>query len=301
MSEARKIVECVVNYSEGRDMDKIEKIVDPYRQAENVKLLNYEADKDYNRVVVTIMGEPEAVKNSVVESVGIAAELIDMTKHEGQHSRMGATDVVPFIPIKNMSMAEAVELAKETAKAINEAHDIPVFLYEKAASTPARENLAKVRKGQFEGMPEKLQDPEWHPDFGKNEIHPTAGVTAVGARMPLVAYNIDLDTQNVEIANKIARAIRHSGGGFRYIKAGGVEIKERGITQVTMNITDYTKTSVYRVFETVKMEAKRYGVNVLGSEVVGLVPMEALIDSAAYYLGLYGFSMDKVIETSLME
>ncbi|MCT4595003.1 MAG: glutamate formimidoyltransferase [Anaeromicrobium sp.] len=301
MSDIRKIVECVVNYSEGRDMDKIEKIVDPYRKAENVKLLNYEADKDYNRVVVTIMGEPEAVKNSVVESVGVATELIDMTKHEGQHSRMGATDVVPFIPIKNMSMAEAVELAKETAKAINEAHNIPVFLYEKAASTPARENLAKVRKGQFEGMAEKLQDPQWHPDFGKNEIHPTAGVTAVGARMPLVAYNIDLDTQNVEIANKIARAIRHSGGGFRYIKAGGVEIKERGITQVTMNITDYTKTSVYRVFETVKMEAKRYGVNVLGSEVVGLVPMEALIDSAAYYLGLYGFSMDKVIETSLME
>jgi glutamate formiminotransferase len=301
MSDIRKIVECVVNYSEGRDMDKIEKIVDPYRKAENVKLLNYEADKDYNRVVVTIMGEPEAVKNSVVESVGVATELIDMTKHEGQHSRMGATDVVPFIPIKNMSMAEAVELAKETAKAINEAHNIPVFLYEKAASTPARENLAKVRKGQFEGMAEKLQDPQWHPDFGKNEIHPTAGVTAVGARMPLVAYNIDLDTQNVEIANKIARSIRHSGGGFRYIKAGGVEIKERGITQVTMNITDYTKTSVYRVFETVKMEAKRYGVNVLGSEVVGLVPMEALIDSAAYYLGLYGFSMDKVIETSLME
>ncbi|TCO76401.1 glutamate formimidoyltransferase [Marinisporobacter balticus] len=301
MADIKKIVECVVNYSEGRDLNKIEKIIEPYRAKEGVKLLNYEADKDYNRVVVTVMGEPEAVKNAVVQSVGIAAELIDMTTHEGQHSRMGATDVVPFIPIKNMSMTEAVELAKETAKAINEAHDIPVFLYEKAASKPERENLATVRKGQFEGMPEKLKDPEWKPDFGKCEIHPTAGVTAVGARMPLVAYNIDLDTPNVEIANKIAKVIRHSSGGFRYIKAGGVEIKERGITQVTMNITDYTKTSVYRVFETVKMEAKRYGVNVLGSEVVGLVPMEALIDSAQYYLGLYGFSMDKVIETSLME
>ncbi|MBF8982919.1 glutamate formimidoyltransferase [Lutibacter sp. B2] len=301
MADIKKIVESVVNYSEGRDLDKIEKIVEPYRGKEGVRLLNYEADKDYNRVVVTIMGEPEAVKNAIVESVGIATELIDLNKHQGEHLRMGATDVVPFIPIKNMTMTEAIELAKETAKAINEAHNIPVFLYEKAASKPERENLAKVRKGQFEGMPEKLKDPEWKPDFGKAEIHPTAGVIAVGARMPLVAFNIDLDTQNIEIANKIAKAIRHSGGGFKYIKAGGVEIKERGITQVTMNITDYTKTSVYRVFETVKMEARRYGVNVLGSEIIGLVPMEALINSAEYYLGLYGFSMDKVIETSLME
>ncbi|WP_053955841.1 glutamate formimidoyltransferase [Inediibacterium massiliense] len=301
MSELKKIVECVPNFSEGRDLEKIEKIVTPLRGKEGVKLLNYEADKDYNRVVVTVMGEPQAVKKAVVEAIGIATELIDMTKHEGEHSRMGATDVVPFIPIKNMSMAEVVELAKETAKEINEQHDIPVFLYEKAATTPERENLATVRKGQFEGMPEKLQKSEWNPDFGKREIHKTAGVTAVGARMPLVAYNIDLDTKDIEIAKSIAKVIRHSSGGFRYIKAGGVEIKERGITQVTMNITDYTKTSIYRVFETVKMEAKRYGVNVLGSEIIGLVPMEALIDSASYYLGLYGFSMDKVIESNLME
>lgn len=301
MAAAKKIVEVVPNFSEGRDLDKIEKIVSPFRGKEGVKLLNYEADKDYNRVVVTVMGEPEAVKNAVVEAVGVAAEVIDMTKHEGQHSRMGATDVIPFIPIKNMSMTEAIELAKETGKELAEKHNIPVFLYEKAASKPERENLAKVRKGQFEGMPEKLKDPEWKPDFGEAKIHPTAGVTAVGARMPLVAYNIDLDTDDVEIANKIARAIRHSGGGYRFVKAGGVEIPERGITQVTMNLTDYTKTAMYRAFEAVKMEARRYGVNVLGSEVVGLVPMEALIDTAAYYLGLYGFSMDKVLETNLME
>lgn len=301
MPEVKKIVQCVPNFSEGRDLDKIEKIVSPLRGKEGVKLLNYEADKDYNRVVVTVIGEPEAVKNAVVEAIGVAAEVIDMTNHEGQHSRMGASDVVPFIPIKNMSMTETVELAKETGKEIAEKHNIPVFLYEKAATKPERENLAKVRKGQFEGMPEKLQDPEWKPDFGDAKIHPTAGVTAVGARMPLVAYNIDLDTDNIEIANKISRAIRHSGGGYRFIKAGGVEIPERGITQVTMNLTDYTKTAMYRAFEAVKMEARRYGVNVLGSEVVGLVPMEALIDTAAYYLGLYGFSMDKVLETSLME
>ncbi len=301
MANVRKIVECVPNFSEGRDLDKIEKIVSPFRGKEGVKLLNYEADKDYNRVVVTVMGEPEAVKNAVVEAVGVAAELIDMTKHEGQHSRMGATDVIPFIPIKNMSMTEAIELAKETGEAIYEKHNVPVFLYEKAASKPERENLAKVRKGQFEGMTEKLKDPEWKPDFGEAKIHPTAGITAVGARMPLVAYNIDLDTDDVEIANKIAKAIRHSGGGYRFVKAGGVEIPERGITQVTMNLTDYTKTAMYRAFEAVKMEARRYGVNVLGSEVVGLVPMEALIDTASYYLGLYGFSMDKVLETNLME
>ncbi|SHK47947.1 glutamate formimidoyltransferase [Paramaledivibacter caminithermalis] len=301
MTNVKKIVECVPNFSEGRDLEKIEKIVSPFRGKEGVKLLNYEADKDYNRVVVTVMGEPEAVKNAVVEAVGVASEVIDMTKHEGQHSRMGATDVVPFIPIKNMSMTEAIEIAKETGKEIAEKYNIPVFLYEKAATKPERENLAKVRKGQFEGMPEKLKNPEWKPDFGEAKIHPTAGVTAVGARMPLVAYNIDLDTDNIEIANKIARAIRHSGGGYRFIKAGGVEIPERGITQVTMNLTDYTKTAIYRAFEAVKMEARRYGINVLGSEIIGLVPMEALIDSAAYYLGLYGFSMDKVLETNLME
>lgn len=298
---AKKIVECVVNYSEGRDIEKIEKIVAPFKSTEGAKLVNYEADKDYNRVVVTVMGEPEGVKAAVVESIGIATELIDLNIHEGQHSRMGATDVVPFIPIKNMTMDECVDLAKEVGAEIASKYQIPVFLYEDAAQKPIRQNLAKIRKGQFEGMAEKLRDPEWAPDFGQAKIHPTAGAIAVGARMPLVAYNIDLDTTNVDIANKIAKAIRHSGGGFRFIKAGGVEIAERGITQVTMNITNYQKTAVYRVFETVKMEARRYGVNVLGSEIVGLVPMEALIDTSEYYLGLYGFSLDKVIETHIME
>lgn len=297
----KKVVECVPNFSEGKDLDKIEKIVAPFKNDENVKLVNYEADKDYNRVVVTVMGEPEAVKNTVVQACKIASELIDLNKHKGQHSRMGATDVVPFIPIKNMTMEETIELAKETGKEINEATSIPVFLYENAASNEERKNLANVRRGQFEGMEEKLKDPNWKPDFGEAKIHKTAGATAVGARMPLIAYNINLDTKNKEIANKIAKAIRHSSGGFRYIKAGGIEIPEKNITQVTMNITDYTKTSIYRVFETVRMEARRYGVNVLGSEIIGLVPMEALVHTAEYYLGLEDFSMDKVIETNLME
>ncbi|MBN2797116.1 MAG: glutamate formimidoyltransferase [Clostridia bacterium] len=301
MSQKRKIVQCVPNFSEGRNLDVVEKIVAPLRGKEGVNLLSYEPDKDYNRMVVTVIGEPEAVKAAVLESIGVARDLIDMNKHEGQHSRMGATDVVPFIPIRNMSMEEAIALAESMGQAINEMYDIPVFLYENAAKKADRTNLAKVRKGQFEGMPEKLKDPNWLPDFGKPEIHPTAGVTAVAARKPLVAYNIDLDTKNVDIANNIAKTIRESSGGYKFIKAGGVEIEERGICQVTMNLTDFSKTAIYRAFEAVKMEARRYGVNVLGSEIVGLVPMEALIDTAAYYLGLYGFDMDKVLETSLME
>ena len=299
MSLQKKIVECVPNFSEGRDQEKINQIIAPFKDKKDVSLVNVEGDKDYNRVVVTVMGEPEAVKEAVLEAIGVAAKVIDLNHHEGQHARMGATDVVPFIPIRNMTMNECVKLAKETGKAINERYGIPVFLYEKAASVPERENLANVRKGQFEGMAEKLLLPEWAPDFGDRKVHPTAGVTGVAARMPLIAYNIDLETADIEIANKIAKVIRHSNGGFRYIKAGGVLLKEKQTTQVTMNITDYTKTSIYRVFETVKMEARRYGVHITGSEIVGLVPMDALIDSALYYLGLNTFSKDKIIENNL--
>ncbi|MBO3446218.1 glutamate formimidoyltransferase [Clostridium sp. CCUG 7971] len=295
------IVQCVPNFSEGKDLDKIEKIINPLRGKEGVKLLNYEADKNYNRLVVTVIGEPQKVKNAVLESIGIAKDVIDMNVHKGQHSRFGATDVCPFIPIKDMTMEEAIELAKELGEEVASKYEIPVFLYENAASKPERENLATVRKGQYEGLDEKLEDPNWKPDFGQAKKHPSAGAIAIGARRPLIAYNINLDTTNIEIAANIAKTIRFSSGGYRYIKAGPVEVPERGITQVTMNLTDYTKTSMYRAFETVKMEAKRYGVNVVGSEIVGLCPMESLIDVASYYLGLENFSIDKVLETSLME
>ena len=301
MTSIRKIVECVPNFSEGRDPDKIEKIVAPLKDRQDVKLLNYEPDPDYNRLVVTVMGEPQAVKAAVLDAIEVATEVIDLNQHQGEHLRMGATDVVPFIPIRNMSMAETVELAKEMGQAIYERFSIPVFLYEEAATRPERKNLVTVRKGQFEGMAEKLKQDEWEPDFGQREIHQTAGVTAVGSRMPLVAYNIDLGTDNIDIANAIARVIRQSGGGFQYIKAGGVELKEKGIVQVTMNITDYTKNPIYRVFETVKMEAKRYGVPILGSEIIGLAPMEALTETAAYYLGLHDFDSSKLIESALIE
>ena len=294
-----KIVECVVNYSEGRNKDIIESITAVFVGAEGVKLLNVEADSDYNRVVVTVAGDPQAVKETVVESVVIATRLIDMNVHSGQHPRMGATDVVPFIPIKNMTMKECVTLANEVGELIASQAQVPVFLYEAAATASHRENLADIRKGEYEGMAQKMSDDRWKSDFGPLQPHPTAGVVAVGARMPLIAFNIDLATTDVAIANKIAKAIRNSSGGFRYIKAGGVEVKERGLVQVTMNITDYTKTPIYRVFETVKMEAMRYGVSVCGSEIVGLVPMDAIVESAAYYLRFNNVDKDKILETQL--
>ena len=295
------IVQCVPNFSEGRDLEKIEKIVEPLRGVPGVKLLNYEGDKDYNRLVVTVIGEPEAVKNAVFKSIGVAKDVIDMNHHKGQHSRFGACDVCPFIPIKDMSMDDAVKLSNELGQMVGEEYEIPVFLYEASATKTERENLAEVRRGEYEGLDEKLSNPNWKPDFGPDKKHKTAGAIAIGARKPLIAYNINLDTTNLEIAKKIAKTIRHSNGGYRYIKAGPVEVPERNMTQVTMNLTDYTKTAIYRAFEAVKMEARRYGVNVTGSEIVGLCPMEALVDTAAYYLGLENFTLDKVLESSLME
>ena len=296
-----KIVQCVPNFSEGRDLEKIEKIVSPFRGKQGVKLLDYSNDEDHNRVVVTVVGEPQALKAAVLEAMEIAIREIDMTKHQGQHPRMGATDVVPFIPIKNVSMTEAIELAKEVAKEASERFQLPIFLYEKTASSPNRENLANIRKGEFEGMAEKVTQSEWKPDFGPTSIHPTAGVTAVGARMPLVAFNVNLDTNRLEIANNIAKNVRFLSGGLRYCKAIGIELKDRGIVQVSMNMTDYSKTALYRAFELIKIEAKRYGVNVVGSEIIGLVPMEALVDTAVYYLGVEDFSIEQVLETRIME
>ena len=296
-----KIVECVPNFSEGRDLKKIDRIVAPFRARAGVKLLDYSNDEDHNRLVVTLVGEPEALRDAVIEAIGVAVELIDLNHHQGQHPRMGAVDVVPFIPIKNVTMDEAVSLSREVGEKVAGLYHLPVFLYEKSAIAPHRENLAAVRKGEFEGMAEKIKLPEWQPDFGPADRHPTAGTVAIGARMPLVAYNINLSTDNLEIATKIARNIRHINGGLRYVKAMGVELKERNITQVSINMTDYTRTALYRAFELVRIEARRYGVTIIGSEIVGLVPMEALIDTASYYLGLENFSMQQVLESRIME
>ena len=293
------IMECVPNFSEGRDLQKIDKIVAPFRGKQGVKLLDYSNDEDHNRLVVTVVGEPEPLRDAVLEAIGVAVELIDLNHHQGQHPRMGAVDVVPFIPIRNVTMEEAVALSKEVGKEVAKRYNLPVFLYEKSASAPHRENLAAVRKGEFEGMAEKIKQPEWHPDFGLAERHPTAGTVAIGARMPLVAYNINLNTPSLEIAHDIAKKIRFIGGGLRYCKAMGVELKDRGITQVSINMTDYTRTALYRAFELVRVEARRYGVSIVGSEIIGLVPMEALIDTASYYLGLENFSMEQVLEARM--
>lgn len=294
-----KIIECVPNFSEGRDLEKLDKILEVFRGRKGVKLLDYSSDEDHNRTVVTIVGEPLEVGNAMVEAIGKAVELIDLNNHEGQHPRMGAVDVIPFIPVKNVTVEEADKLAKDVAKEAAEKYNLPFFLYEKSATAPHRENLANVRKGQFEGMMEKMKDELWKPDFGPDTIHPTAGVTAIGARMPLIAFNVNLSTSNLEVANKIAKQVRYLSGGFRFVKAIGVELQDRGIVQVSMNLTDYTKTSIYRVFETIKMEAARYGVNVVGSEIVGLIPMQALVDTAEYYLRLENFKYDQVLETRL--
>lgn len=297
-----RIMECVPNFSEGRNKEIIEKIVDSFRGKDGVRLLDYSSDPDHNRSVVTVVGEPEALGNAVIEAVGVAKELIDMNKHEGQHPRMGATDVIPFIPIKNVTEAEAIELATSVGKRIGEEYQIPVFLYEKSASASHRQNLADVRKGQYEGMAEKMKDTEkWTPDFGPSQPHPTFGVVAVGARMPLCAFNVNLGTSDLAIATAIGKKVRHIGGGLRFCKAMGVELTERNITQVSMNLTDYTRTSIYSAFEMVKMEARRYGVPVVGSEVIGLVPMQALVDVAEYYLGIENFSSDQIIENRIME
>ena len=292
-------MECVPNFSEGRDLQKIDKIVAPFRGKQGVKLLDYSNDEDHNRLVVTVVGEPEPLRDAVLEAIGVAVELIDLNHHQGQQPRMGAVDVVPFIPIRNVTMEEAVALSKEVGKEVAKRYNLPVFLYEKSASAPHRENLAAVRKGDFEGMAEKIKQPEWHPDFGLAERHPTAGTVAIGARMPLVAYNINLNTPSLEIAHDIAKKIRFIGGGLRYCKAMGVELKDRGITQVSINMTDYTRTALYRAFELVRVEARRYGVSIVGSEIIGLVPMEALIDTASYYLGLENFSMEQVLEARM--
>lgn len=266
-----------------------------------VTLLDYSSDASHNRSVFTLVGDDQSIQEAAFQLVKYASENIDMTKHHGEHPRMGATDVCPFVPIKDITTQECVEISKQVAERINRELGIPIFLYEDSATRPERQNLAKVRKGQFEGMPEKLLEEDWAPDYGDRKIHPTAGVTAVGARMPLVAFNVNLDTDNIDIAHKIAKIIRGSGGGYKYCKAIGVMLEDRHIAQVSMNMVNFEKCSLYRTFETIKFEARRYGVNVIGSEVIGLAPAKALIDVAEYYLQVEDFDYNKqVLENHLL-
>lgn len=295
------IIESIPNISEGRRQDVIEACVDQIRNTPGCTLLDYSSDPNHNRTVITYMGDMKGCEEASVKLAKKAAELIDLTKHEGEHPRMGAVDVMPFVPIKDVTMDECVELSKKVGERIAKEADIPVFLYEKSASAPHRQNLAAIRKGQFEGMAEKVKDPQWIPDFGGQRINATAGVVAVGARPALVAYNINLSTSDLTIASNIAKIIRRSSGGLEAVKALGVMLEDRNIAQVSINMCDHNATPLYRVTELVKAEAARYGVHVVGTEVIGLCPMKALIDSAEYYLQIEDFDFDKqVIENYLI-
>ena len=296
-----KLVECVPNFSEGRRPEVIEAIAGEVKKVPNVKLLDVKPDASHNRVVVTFVGEPAAVRQAAFNACKKATELIDMEKHRGEHPRIGATDVIPFIPVKDVSMEECVALADELAREIAEKLEIPVYLYEEAAKIPGRKALPDIRKGQYEVLKTEIAKPERRPDYGPARMHPTAGATVVGARQFLIAYNINLDTSDVHIAKKIANSIREARGGYRYVRAMGVTVQvgDRDVAQVTINMVNYQGTPLFRVFETVKSEAARYGVNVIGSEIIGLTPMQALLDVAEFYLRLEGFDRKQVLEDNL--
>ncbi|RKX52526.1 MAG: glutamate formimidoyltransferase [Thermotoga sp.] len=296
-----KLIESVPNFSEGRNEEVVRSILEEARKFENVWILDWSMDYDHNRSVVTLIGYPDQIVDALFNMTKKATELIDLRKHRGEHPRMGATDVIPFVPVMNTTMEECVELSKELGKRIGEELRIPVYLYERSATKPERENLANIRKGEFEGFFEKIKDPNWKPDFGPREVHPTAGVVAVGAREYLIAFNVNLGTDNLNIAKKIAKAVRHISGGFRYVKAIGVELKDRGMVQVSMNLTNYKKSPIFRVFEVIKREAQRYGVPVVGSEIIGLIPLKALVDVADFYLQLEDFDHTRIIENKLID
>ena len=288
-----RIVQCVPNFSEGRDLDKIEDIVSVLKNKKGFKMVSYEPDGDYNRTVVTLLGDPSYIVEALIELTGKVLKNIDMNFQSGEHARMGAIDVIPFIPIEEVTMEECVRYANEVALKINDKYQIPIFMYAEAANFKDRVKLPNIRKGEFEGMKEKIKLDNWTPDYGKTEIHPTFGVIGVGARIPLIAYNIDLDTTDTKVANNIAKAIRFSSGGFRYVQAGPVYLDSRGHCQVTMNILNYKKNPIYRIFETVKMEAARYQVEVTNSELVGLIPRDTLIRSLRYYFKSNELEFDK--------
>lgn len=296
-----KIVECVPNFSEGRRPEVIEAIINEIRAVPGVRLLDFSSDADHNRSVVTFVGEPGAAREAAFRATAAAARLIDMNEHRGNHPRIGATDVVPFIPISEMKMEEAVALARELGAEIADKLGIPVYLYEAAAIRPERRNLADIRRGEYEGLKEEIDEPGRHPDFGPPKMHPTAGATVVGARMPLVAFNVNLGTADVSIAKKIAKAVRASSGGLVNVKAIGLLLQEQGVAQVSMNMTNYVGTPLHRAFEMVKREAESCGVPVIGSEIVGLVPQDALIAAGKYYLRLRDFKDSQILERRLAE
>jgi glutamate formiminotransferase len=293
------IIESIPNVSEGRRPEVIAELVAAIEAVPGVRLLDHSSDASHNRSVLTLVGDAAALKAATLALFEVALKRIDLRGHSGEHPRLGAVDVVPFVPIEGATMADCVELAREVAASVATRFSLPVYLYEDAASDPARRNLEDIRRGEFEGLAAKMTAPGWAPDFGPAQPHASAGASVIGARMPLIAYNINLNTDRLDVARRIAAAIRHSSGGLRYVKAMGVMLEDRKIAQVSMNLTNYQKTPVFRVFEMVKREAARYGVGILESEIVGLVPSAALLATAEYYLQVEGFNAGQVLESRL--
>ncbi len=294
-----KILECVPNISEGRNLEIVEQIVDQVRQVDGVKLLDYSSDPDHNRSVLTYLGEPETVLEATQAMTLKALELIDMSRQQGSHPRIGAVDVVPFIPIREMEKSEAVEIARRFGRFLGE-RGVAVYYYEDAATRPERTNLAAIRKGQYEGLPKKLEEAEWLPDEGPATFNPRSGATVTGVRFPLIAFNVNLHTTDVAIAQRIAKSVRHISGGFRYVKAMGLFLDEQNMAQVSMNLTNYTKTPIPLVLETVRLEAARHGVAVAGTEIIGAIPMGAMEEIMRHYVQAHDFTLDRVIESSLL-
>jgi len=293
------LIECIPNVSDGRRAELIERIASAVSVTPGVRLLDHSSDPSHNRSVFTFAGDTDGVERAIMAVFDVAVANIDLRSHKGEHPRLGAVDVVPFVPIEGVTMADCVALAKKVGAAVAARFGVPVYLYEEASDNPVRKNLEDIRRGEFEGLPTKMATAGWAPDFGPATPHPTAGASVIGARMALVAYNINLATDRLDVAKKIASAIRHSSGGYRYVKAAGFKLEDRGIVQVSMNLTNYEKTPIFRVFETVKREAARYGVAILESEIVGLVPSAALTAAAEFYLQMAGFTPQQILETRL--
>ncbi len=296
----QQIVQSAVNFSEGRRIEVIEEIVAAVKGSPGVSILDYSYDFDHNRCVLTFCGAPEAMGEAAYQLVAKAAQLIDMEKHKGGHPRMGATDVIPFIPTTGVDMAECVELARSVGRRIGEELQIPVYLYEEAATSPLRKNLADVRRGEYEGLKELINSAERAPDFGPQKMHPTAGAVAVGARRPLVAYNVNLDTDDIKVAKNIANAVREKTGGLKNVRAIGLKLQDKNRVQVSMNLVNCEETPIHRVIELIRAEAARYGACITDTEIVGLCPQAYLLDALCYYLQLHSFSAEQITENKIL-
>ncbi len=298
---AKKLIECVPNFSEGRRERVIEEIVAPFRERKGCVLLEYRADKDHNRLVVSLVGGPEAIQEALLEAAKVAISHIDLEHHQGSHPRIGAVDVIPFVPLQDINMEACVELARSFGRRYHKETGVPVYFYEEAAIKPERKNLEVIRRGQYEALKKEVANPERHPDIGKPRLHPSAGATVIGARRFLIAFNVNLGTEDLHVAREIAKVVRASSGGLGHVKCIGLALKERGLVQVSVNVVDYEKNALYRILELIRMEAKRWGVQVRETEIYGMIPAEALLHSASYYMQIAEFDPNQVIELRLLQ